>query len=227
MVANKAGSARFPGRFRLNLVGHGKPARARSTAAGALGGSRIMQFHAIKAGAARQRTACAIVGIHENGVLSEAARRVDRASGGAITRVLKRGDFSGKGTETFPIVGIRRGPAERILLVGLGPKLGFRAQALPARGLRRDAVAREGRRDERHVLARGRRRSGPRRLLRRAPRRREREQRPLSHSRPQDREEAPAAEALALRHRRAGRRPRRRGARRQGRRSASPPASRS
>ena len=104
-----------------------------------------MQFHAIKARAARQRTACAIVGIHENGVLSDAARRVDRASGGAITRVLKRGDFSGKATETFPIVGIRRGPAERILLVGLGPEIGFRPQALPARGIRRDAVAREGR----------------------------------------------------------------------------------
>ena len=84
-----------------------------------------MQFHSIKAGAARQRTACAIVGIHENGVLPESARRVDRASGGAITRVLKRGDFSGKGTETFPIVGVRRGPAERILLVGLGPKSAF------------------------------------------------------------------------------------------------------
>ncbi|HEU5467937.1 MAG TPA: leucyl aminopeptidase [Steroidobacteraceae bacterium] len=84
-----------------------------------------MQFQAIKAGAARQRTACAIVGIHERGAPTEAARRVDRASGGAISRVLKRGDFSGKSAETFPIVGVRRGPAERILLVGLGPKAGF------------------------------------------------------------------------------------------------------
>jgi len=84
-----------------------------------------MQFHAIKAGSARQRTACAIVGVHEGGVLSGSARQVDRASGGAIGRVLKRGDFSGKGTETFPIVGIRRGPAARILLVGLGPKSSF------------------------------------------------------------------------------------------------------
>ena len=84
-----------------------------------------MQFHAIKAGAARKPTACAIVGVHEKGELTEAARRVDRASGGAVARVLKRGDFSGKSAETFPITGIRRGPAERILLVGLGPKSGF------------------------------------------------------------------------------------------------------
>src|SRR5688500_7130481 len=84
-----------------------------------------MQFHAIKAGSARQRTACAIVGTHEGGVLSGAARHVARASGGAVSRVSKRGDFSGKGTETSPSVGIRRGPAARILLVGLGPKSSF------------------------------------------------------------------------------------------------------
>ena len=84
-----------------------------------------MQFHVMKAGAARKRTACAIVGIHENAAMSESARRLDRASGGAISRVLKRGDFAGRSMETFPITGLRRGPAERILLVGLGTKSGF------------------------------------------------------------------------------------------------------
>ena len=81
-----------------------------------------MQFQAIRAGAAGKPTACAIVGIHEGAAMSEAARRVDRASGGAVARLLKRGDFQGKGAETFPIIALRRGPAERILLVGLGPK---------------------------------------------------------------------------------------------------------
>ncbi len=84
-----------------------------------------MQFHVIKSGAARKPTACAIVGVHENAAMSESARRVDRASGGAISRVLKRGDFAGRSMETFPIVGVRRGPAQRILLVGLGTKSGF------------------------------------------------------------------------------------------------------
>jgi leucyl aminopeptidase len=81
-----------------------------------------MQFQVIKAGSARQRTACAIVGVHENATLSDAARRVDRAAGGAITRLLRRGDFSGKGSEVFPLTALRRGPAERVLLVGLGAK---------------------------------------------------------------------------------------------------------
>jgi leucyl aminopeptidase len=88
-----------------------------------------MQFHVVKAGSARQRTACAIVGIHEGGAMSDCARKVDRASGGAIARVLKRGDFSGKSPDVFPVVGLRRGPAERILLVGLGPKAGFGRKA--------------------------------------------------------------------------------------------------
>jgi leucyl aminopeptidase len=88
-----------------------------------------MQFQVIKAGAARQKTACAVVGVFEGASLGDAARKVDRAAGGAVSRVLKRGDFAGKGAETFPIVGMRRGPAERILLVGLGPKSGFGRKA--------------------------------------------------------------------------------------------------
>jgi len=88
-----------------------------------------MQFQVVKAGSARQRTACAIVGIHEKASLSEAARRVDRAAGGAVSRLLRRGDFAGKGTEVFPITALRRGPAERILLVGLGPKSSFGRKA--------------------------------------------------------------------------------------------------
>ena len=88
-----------------------------------------MQFQVTKSGAARERTGCAIVGIHENATMTESARQLDRASGGAIARLLKRGDFSGKSGETLPIVAARRGPAERILLVGLGPKSGFGRKA--------------------------------------------------------------------------------------------------
>jgi leucyl aminopeptidase len=88
-----------------------------------------MQFQVIKAGSARQRTACAIVGVHEGATLTDAARRLDRAAGGAISRLLRRGDFSGKSADTFPITALRRGPAERILLVGLGPKSAFGRKA--------------------------------------------------------------------------------------------------
>jgi len=81
-----------------------------------------MQFHATKAGSAGQKTACAIIGIHENAVMTAAARALDRAAGGAVSRLLKRGDFSGKSGETLPVIATRRGPAERLLLVGLGPR---------------------------------------------------------------------------------------------------------
>jgi leucyl aminopeptidase len=84
-----------------------------------------MQFHATGAAAARQRTACAIVGVHENAALSGAAREVDRACGGAIARLMRRGDFAGKSGEILPILVARRGPAERVLLVGLGPRSHF------------------------------------------------------------------------------------------------------
>jgi leucyl aminopeptidase len=88
-----------------------------------------MQFHVIQSGSARQRTACAIVGVHENALLGDAAKRVDRAAGGAIARLLRRGDFSGKSPEVYPITALRRGLAERILLVGLGPKAKYGRKA--------------------------------------------------------------------------------------------------
>ena len=81
-----------------------------------------MQFNATGASAARQRSACAIVGIHDGAAMTGPARELDRGIGGAISRLLKRGDFSGKAGEILPIVGARGGPAERVLLVGLGPR---------------------------------------------------------------------------------------------------------
>ena len=54
-----------------------------------------MQFQAIKAGSARRRTACAIVGVHEGAALADAGRRLDRAAGGAISRLLRRGGLVG------------------------------------------------------------------------------------------------------------------------------------
>jgi leucyl aminopeptidase len=87
-----------------------------------------MQFYATGATAARQKTACSIVGIHENAAMTAAARELDRAAGGAIGRVLRRGDFAGKAGELLPIMHAR-GPAERLLLVGLGAKKGYGRKA--------------------------------------------------------------------------------------------------
>ena len=45
---------------------------------------------------------------------------VDKAAGGALSRVLEAGDFKGKFKETI-LVHPAKGPAKRVLLVGLGP----------------------------------------------------------------------------------------------------------
>ena len=88
-----------------------------------------MQFHATGSSAARQRTACAIVGIHEKAEMTGPARELDRASGGAIRRLLRRGDFAGKTGEVQPVLAAGTGPAERILLVGLGPRASYGRKA--------------------------------------------------------------------------------------------------
>jgi leucyl aminopeptidase len=88
-----------------------------------------MQFHATGSSAARQRTACAIVGIHEKAAMTGPARELDRASGGAIRRLLRRGDFAGKAGELLPVLAAGKGPAERILLVGLGPRASYGRKA--------------------------------------------------------------------------------------------------
>ena len=89
MVANKAVFARSEGYFRLNspdTVNQRDSALNGPQPVGAAsGGSRHMQFQVIKAGAARQKTACAVVGVYEGAALGDAGRKVDRASGGAIS----------------------------------------------------------------------------------------------------------------------------------------------
>ena len=61
--------------------------------------------------------------------MTGSARELDRASGGAIRRLLRRGDFAGKTGELLPLVAPGSGPAERILLVGLGPRASYGRKA--------------------------------------------------------------------------------------------------
>jgi len=88
-----------------------------------------MQFHATRASAASLRTGCAVVGVYEKNELSGAADELDAAAGGTIRRVVKRGDFSGKLGEVLQLVEVAGSPAERVLLVGLGPRSGFGRKA--------------------------------------------------------------------------------------------------
>jgi leucyl aminopeptidase len=67
------------------------------------------------------RSGAVVVGVWEEGVLTPAARRIDEATAGAITRALSAASrFSGKKDELLPIVGPANLSVSRIVLAGLG-----------------------------------------------------------------------------------------------------------
>jgi leucyl aminopeptidase len=79
-----------------------------------------MQFFVSTSSAARQRTECAVIGVFEKGTLSQAARELDERLGGRIERLTKSGDVRGKLGETLLLADLEGGPAQRVLLVGMG-----------------------------------------------------------------------------------------------------------
>lgn len=71
------------------------------------------------------RSGCVIVGVHANSSttksgLQGAAKQLDKATDGAISRVLKRGDIKGDWAQTLLLPSLTGIKAERVLLVGLG-----------------------------------------------------------------------------------------------------------
>jgi leucyl aminopeptidase len=66
------------------------------------------------------KVGCVVVGVHEGGELTAAARRVDQASKGALQKALR--DISGKTGSTLLLRALPGSAAERVLLVGLGEK---------------------------------------------------------------------------------------------------------
>jgi leucyl aminopeptidase len=105
-----------------------------------------MEF-AIKTGSAlTQRTPALVLGVFAGRKLSAAAAAADEASGGGITRILRKGDFAGEPGQTQWLYGLKDLPAERVLLVGCGPERRFdgrayvRANATAARALERSGA---------------------------------------------------------------------------------------
>src|SRR5579862_4039578 len=79
-----------------------------------------MEFSAFSAKATDQRTDCLVVGVFEAGQLGDEARAVDRAVGGRLKTLLRRGDFAGRAGDSLLVAdwpGLR---GSRLLLVGLG-----------------------------------------------------------------------------------------------------------
>ena len=70
-----------------------------------------------------------VVGVGPEKKLGGVAREIDRASGGAITRAFGFSSFAGKPKQLIEIVAPAGVPYSRILVAGLGEKLGEREQA--------------------------------------------------------------------------------------------------
>src|SRR5436190_16591008 len=84
-----------------------------------------MEFFATSATPARQRTDCAIVGVYDKGMLTDAAAELDKRVNGRVTRLIKKGDLRGKAGDVVTLTDLGGGPCERIVVVGLGSKGSF------------------------------------------------------------------------------------------------------
>ena len=81
----------------------------------------------IKIGAPeKSRTPCIVAGVFEEGILSPTAKRLDKASGGYIKKVIKRGDLKGHKHESLLLQDLDGVAATRILLVGIGSESAFK-----------------------------------------------------------------------------------------------------
>jgi leucyl aminopeptidase len=85
----------------------------------------------------QQRSGCIVVGVHEGRRLSPSALALDSASGGALHRIVGRGDLEGEAGTTLLLHDVPKLAAERVLLVGLGPERevresGYRAAVFSA-----------------------------------------------------------------------------------------------
>ena len=69
---------------------------------------------------AKHRTDCHIVAIQEGSKLSDSANKIDVIAGGYIKSILKRGDMSGKLSQTLLLHDVPGITAKRVLLVGCG-----------------------------------------------------------------------------------------------------------
>ena len=84
-----------------------------------------MEFKSIIDPKALHPAACAVLGVYENGDLGTAARHVETKVGGLLSRLHASGDFAAKLGDTLLVTQARGAAADRLLLVGLGPREGF------------------------------------------------------------------------------------------------------
>src|SRR6185437_13454559 len=84
-----------------------------------------MRFETWSEGIATLDVDCLVIGVFEEGELSEEAAAVDSACGGRLKKLLGRGDFPGKPAETLLLADLPGIGATRVLLTGLGARKSF------------------------------------------------------------------------------------------------------
>ncbi len=70
---------------------------------------------------------CIVVGVFENGTLSAAAAAVDKASSGALERLIGNGDLAGRKNSHVWLYGLAGVKSPRVLVIGLGKQDSFKA----------------------------------------------------------------------------------------------------
>jgi leucyl aminopeptidase len=88
-----------------------------------------MDFIVTHGDPSKQTTPCTVVGVFEGNKLSAAARKLDKASKGALSRVCESGDMDGKAGQAAVLRGVHGLACERVLLVGCGKESAFDAAA--------------------------------------------------------------------------------------------------
>jgi leucyl aminopeptidase len=79
-----------------------------------------VEFSIKQGSAEKQKSGCVVVGVYDGGKFSQAAQVLDKASGGELGILVKRGDLTGKAASTILLQKVSGIAAERVLLVGLG-----------------------------------------------------------------------------------------------------------
>ena len=88
-----------------------------------------MEFSAKSGNPEKQRSSCVVVGVFESRRLSAAASQLDKASGGFLTGIVRRGDIEGKVGQTLLLNNVPDIISDRVMLVGCGRERDFDERA--------------------------------------------------------------------------------------------------
>ncbi len=86
-----------------------------------------MDFNVKSGSPEKQRSACVVVGVFDNRKLSPSARKLDEASEGFISSLIRRGELEGKLGQTLLLHNVKNILSDRVLLIGCGKEKDFKA----------------------------------------------------------------------------------------------------